>query len=182
MLDDKTLSTDKSSNAEGFTYLINDTVKAWERILSHDIKYLKDCPIVIADKLGYGFVKNFGDKTGMFENNKYIMKNLKNFHAFNENYPPGAENDPDAPWNQVPPDYKTEIFVDTLEDENANEFRVKIRYTYYYEKDDSIRKHITEYSHEILNNDTSYNMEHIDDDVRICIENNIGDRYYEWEC
>ena len=33
------------------------------------------------------------------------MKNLKTFESWGGNYPPGAENDPMAPWNQRDPEY-----------------------------------------------------------------------------
>ncbi len=110
------------------------------------------------------------------------MKNLKNFTTFNENYPPGAEHDSRAPWNQKDPSYEHETFDDVIENENGDKIPVTIKYSFYYEDPNSIRKHISSYEHEFKADASSLNPEYIDEDVRSLIENNIGDRYYDWEC
>lgn len=110
------------------------------------------------------------------------MKNLKTWSSFNENYPPGAANDPRAPYNQKDPDYETEKFDAFLQDEEENKIPISIEYTYYYEEPESIRKHISDYSYKITGDASTINKDYIEEDVRGLIEENIGDRFYEWEC
>lgn len=184
MVNENILSKNNCSSPGNFCYSIKDTTAAWQRILLYDIKYVKICPTEIAEKLGYNKIKNLNSKTGLFENNKYNMKNLQNWEKFNENYPPGAEHDPSAPWNQKEPDYETEKFDDFIENDDGDKFPVSIEYTYYYESPDSLRKQISEYSHEFKADASSIDLDKdsIDDIVRELITQNIGDRYYDWQC
>lgn len=110
------------------------------------------------------------------------MKIIKDFKKFNENYPPGAEHDSRAPWNQKSPSYEHEKFDDFIENEDGDKIPVTIKYSYYYEDPNSLRKQISDYSHEFKADASSLNPDYINDDVRELITQHIGDRYYDWQC
>jgi hypothetical protein len=98
------------------------------------------------------------------------MKNLKSWQTFNENYPPGAEHDSRAPWNQRDPDFQEAKFDDVLYSAENDEVPVHVEYTY-YETPHGITKYITDYSYKILGDESLLDKEYIEEDIRTIIGN-----------
>lgn len=117
------------------------------------------------------------DKTNIFE-----MKNLQNWSKFNENFPPGAEYDSRAPYNQKSVNEDMTEFDGVLLTEDEEEVPVHVKFWYYYETPESIRKQITSYEYKITGDESKLNKDYIDEDVRSLIVEEIGDRHYDWQC
>lgn len=111
------------------------------------------------------------------------MKNIKEWSEFsrtNENYPPGAADDSRAPWNQKEPDYNAVTFDDVLCTADGEEIPVTVKYRYFYNEPDSVRKQISDYEYNITGDKSKLNPEYIEEDIRELIVNHIGDKYYDW--
>jgi len=89
-----------------------------------------------------------------------------------ENFPPGAANDPRAPYNQSSSDDKKVEFDSELEDSEGDKHPVHINYQYQEDRDG--RKYITDYSHEFKPETTAIPNEYIDEMIRELISDNIG--------
>lgn len=128
------------------------------------------------------FYINRGGKK-LSSDDKTRLENAKDkLHKLYENYPPGAEHDSRAPWNQRDPHMSDESFEDVIENEDGDKIPVKISYQYYYESENDLRKQISSYDFDITGDRTKLKEEYIDEDVRNLIVNHIGDRYYDWQC
>jgi len=125
---------------------------------------------------------NMNNKTGVFESRFKIYNNMKNLVSFKvfENYPPGAAHDSRAPYNQVSPTEEKEEFDDVLYTEDNEEIPVHIKFYYYYEDSESLRKQITSYDYTITGDRSKLKEEYIDEDIRNLIVDHIGDRFYDW--
>lgn len=93
-------------------------------------------------------------------------------------YPPGAANDPNAPYNQKSPDYETEKIDGHVwsKDKDPIELPVKITYTYW---EDGSTKMITDYDYEYVNPTDKEKAQYPDDDVREEISNHAGKHEFQ---
>lgn len=105
-------------------------------------------------------------KIGVFE-----MKKIQNWKTFNENYPPGAANDPRAPYNQKSIPEEVSEFDDFLITSENDEVPVHIKYWYQAKGNDI---YITSYEYQINGDELRVDKENLDYDIREIIRDNVG--------
>jgi len=110
------------------------------------------------------------------------LRTINESIALNENYPPGAEHDSRAPWNQKSPEYESRTIDAKVWDEGGeNEFPVKITYTYvedeggkrFINKDDTVVKFVNP-------EEEAKASSSIQDDIDYAVEEDCGRGNYEY--
>ncbi len=98
--------------------------------------------------------------------------------TINENFPPGAKDDPNAPYNEKSSKEKRYEFDSQVKDEDSKSHKVHVIYRYLEDKDGY--KYIISYEYK-FETKPKIESDYLDEIVRDLISDDIGDRYYEFK-